>query len=53
LYVSKILWGGQAAIPDNYQDITGRKEAEEALKKSEEFLNNIIEKNSQCPVGLG
>jgi PAS domain-containing protein len=40
----QILWGGQPQYQTIYQDITERKQAEEALKNSEEFLNNIIEK---------
>jgi PAS domain S-box-containing protein len=39
----EILWGGEKQYQTIYQDVTERNQAETALKKSEEFLNNIIE----------
>ncbi len=41
-----VVWGGEVQFQIVYQDITDRKQAEEALRQSEEKLKTILENTS-------
>jgi len=41
-----VVWGGEVQFQIVYQDITDRKQAEEALRQSEEKLETILENTS-------